>query len=676
MLVCWEWLSEYVDLSVEPDEMALKFAMSGLNHESTQTVGRDLVLDLEVTSNRGDCLGHLGVAREAAVLLAGDLRVPLPNPAVGKAAAAGSIQVDNLFVEGCPQYTVRIIRGVQVGPSPAWLVRRLGAVGINSVNNVVDVTNYVMMECGQPLHAFDLKHIRGGKIIVRRAAPKEQFVAIDHKTYSLDPDMVVIADAERAVALGGVMGGEESEVSASTTDLLIEAARFTPLLIRRAARVLKLHSPSSYRFERLPDPAGLEWASLRCCELILQLAGGELSEGVVSGGLEAPPREAITFRLNQIPRVLGIDVPNNRVQEILSALGCAVEVAKAPPAALRVVPPSWRNDLQREIDLVEEVARIHGYEEIPENVAVPIGVASPRPKDICLLRVRHVLSAYGIDEAMTPSVVGERLEQCGSLWSQASLLAVETPLLVGAKLLRSSLLPSLLEARYTNQSQANIHAQLYEVAGIYLPGSSPNALPHEQCTLGLVTDGDLRLAKGVVEEIIAQVAGATASVSWQRIEHPFFEADSGLRVQVAGNVLGFVGMVSRQVRQTLSLDHPVAAAELNVDLLTQTLEAIKTAQPVSAFPAISRDLNFVVDEQLTWAELSAKCSEQGGEFLQSVQYCETYRDTQKDGAGKKRILLSLYFQSLQRTLTGDEVDAAVQSIIAACSQSFDATLLG
>ncbi len=384
MLVCWEWLEQYVKLNVTPDDLANRFAMSGLNHESTTQVDRDTVIDLEVTSNRSDCLGHIGVAREAAVLLGQALCVPPANVKTSATVKASQlIKVDNRFTEACPRYTARVIQGVKIGPSPAWLARRLTAVGVKLVNNVVDVTNYVMLECGQPLHAFDLDHIRGGQIIVRAAAAGEKFLAIDHHTYELDPGTVVIADAERAVALGGVMGGADSEVSDSTKNLLIESAAFEPLSIRRTARKLKLHSPSSYRFERRPDPAGLDWASRRCCELILQVAGGTLADGCVDTSRDDLQTAPITFRLNQIPRILGIDVPTTEVKRILEALGCQITAASSE--SLTVLAPSWRRDLSREIDLIEEVARIHGYDKIPEDAVVPLTVAATRPKDIVLV---------------------------------------------------------------------------------------------------------------------------------------------------------------------------------------------------------------------------------------------------------------------------------------------------
>ena len=674
MLVCWEWLSQYVNLTTHPDTLAHRFAMSGLNHESTTHAGQDTVIDLEVTSNRGDCLGHIGIAREASVLLSTPLRIPNPQPKANGAPVSELLQIENQFGAGCLRYTARVIRGVKIGRSPAWLARRLAAIGLKSVNNVVDVTNYVMMECGQPLHAFDLDHIRGGKIIVRAALQNEKFLAIDHHTYELDERMVVIADAERAVALGGVMGGADSEVSETTTDLLIESAAFEPLLIRRAARKLKLQSPSSYRFERRPDPAGLDWASRRCCELILEIAGGTLCAGFIDTAADPPPREEIRFRLAQIERILGIDISTQETERILAALGC--QVSTINPSTMSVAPPSWRADLQREVDLIEEVARIYGYEKIPEDVAVPLAVAAQRPKDIALRRARSVLSAYGVDEAMTPSVVTEQLDQCGSVWTDAPALTTEIPLLIGAKFLRRAILPSLLAAKYTNQSQSVRDAQLYEVATVFIPDAAGTLLPREQSVLALVGWSDLSPVKGVVEDLIGQIASKQTQVQWVVFDHPGFAAGSSQRVELDGEVLGYVGLVHPKIQSRLALEQPVAAAELNFDLLTRSLEEVRRADAVSAFPAVARDLNFVVDEPLRWSDLEAACRASGGEFLKSISYRETYRDPQKDGVNKKRTLLTLHFQSMDRTLNSEEVELAVAAIISQCGHKFSAKLLG
>ncbi len=688
MLVCWEWLSQYVDLNVSPDVLADRFAMTGLNHEATDQVGSDTVIDLEVTSNRGDCLGHIGVAREASVLLQTDLRIPPAQPASSGPAVVDQITVVNHAPELCPRYTARVLRGVKVGPSPEWLSRRLTAVGIASVNNVVDVTNYVMLESGQPLHAFDHRQVRGGQIIVRAARDKEKLEAIDHRTYELDSGMIVIADAAGPIAIGGVMGGAESEVTATTTDLLIEAAAFAPLAVRRTARLLKLQSPSSFRFERRPDPAGIDWASRRCCELIMQVAGGQLCRGVVDVGPAATQAEAIEFRQSQIARVLGIEIPLTEVERILQALGCRVdregtssEQAKYPEPAmqwtvLQVVPPSWRGDLTREVDLIEEVARIYGYEKIPEDVSVPLHVADIRPKDLAMERVRHTLSAYGIDEAMTASVVPDNLEQWGSPWSEQPPLETETPLLIGSRLLRRSLIPSLLAARHANQTQSIRHAQLYETASLYLAAQTATQLPQQLTALALVTEGDLQRVKGIVEEIVAQVAGRESALVWKTVEHPLFAAGSLQRLLIDDQLLGYVGLISRAVQTGMLLDQPVAAAELSVDTLTGCLQEVRRAQRVSLFPAITRDLNFIVDEPTQWSRFREVCQQAADELLQEVRYQETYRDASKDGAGRKRLLLSLHFQSLDRTLTSEEVDVQVARIIAACASQCQAKLLG
>ena len=274
MIVSWNWIQDYVSPTASMEEVVDKLTMSGLNHESTELVMGDSAIDLEVTSNRSDCLGHLGVAREISVLFDHPLSIPDPHPESIDIDVSTLLKVEIQCPDLCPRYTARVLRGVKVGVSPAWLQEKLATLGLNSVNNIVDATNYVMMECGQPLHAFDLAKVSGGCIQVREARPEEEFVAIDHKTYALAPGMCVIADADKAVALGGVMGGSESEVSEATVDLLIEAADFTSQAIRQTARKLKLHSDASYRFERPLDSHGVDWASRRCCELILKLAGG------------------------------------------------------------------------------------------------------------------------------------------------------------------------------------------------------------------------------------------------------------------------------------------------------------------------------------------------------------------------------------------------------------------
>ena len=365
MIISTNWLSEYVRLAAPTDALVERLLLSGLNHEATWTVGADTAVEIEVTSNRPDCLGHIGVAREAAVLFARPLHIPDPRPQAADVPAADDISVEILEPAICPFYSARVIKGVRVGPSPQWLVDRLATVGVASVNNVVDVTNYVMLECGQPLHAFDLATVRGRRIIVRRARPGESFLAINHKTYSLTDAMGVIADAEGAMALAGVMGGAGTEISAKTTDVLLESAQFAPLAVRAAARGLVLASASSYRFERVPDPAAVDWASRRAAVLIAEISGGKVSRGVVEAGSLRSSPATIDLRHDRVAEVLGIDVPADRQQEILRGLGFVAEAIDGGRSRWRA--PTWRRDCWREIDLVEEIARIEGYDRVPEN---------------------------------------------------------------------------------------------------------------------------------------------------------------------------------------------------------------------------------------------------------------------------------------------------------------------
>ena len=342
MIVSWNWLKLYVSLSVPPEEFERRLMLAGLNHEETKPAGGDLAIDLEITSNRPDCLGHIGIAREAAVVFSLPLSIPNPQPAQGKSAVSELAKVTLECPNLCLRYTARVVHGIKVQPSPDWLIDHLKTIGIEPINNVVDVTNFVLMECGQPLHAFDFQKLEGQEIVVREARKGERLEAINHKTYELEPGMCVIADRSRPVGLGGVMGGANTEVTANTKDVLIEAAEFDPLSIRNTARKLSLHSDSSYRFERGLDPEGVDWASRRCCELILQTAGGELAAGVIDVGRKSPVREPIILRLSQLKRILGIEIDPAEVRRILTALGNKEQQAAKTTGQIEVIPPSWR----------------------------------------------------------------------------------------------------------------------------------------------------------------------------------------------------------------------------------------------------------------------------------------------------------------------------------------------
>jgi phenylalanyl-tRNA synthetase beta chain len=671
MIVSWNWLKEYVPLDMDVAQLEQRLAMAGLNHESTESVGDDLAIDLEVTSNRPDCLGHIGVAREVSVLWDLPLTMPAAQPQTTGPDVSELTNVTVHCPDLCYRYTARVIRGVKIAPSPPWLVERLKTVGLASINNVVDVSNYVLMECGQPLHVFDLNLLEGPEIIVRPAQKQEQFEAIDHRVYTLDEQMCVIADARRAVALAGVMGGVDSEVQSNTTDLLIESAEFAPLSIRTTARQLSLHSPSSYRFERGVDPVGVEWASRRCCELILQLAGGQLAPGVLDVARPDSQRPPIILRLSQLPRVLGIEVPREEVRRILAALGN--QEVRSTSELVEVVPPSWRRDLTREIDLVEEVARIHGYEEIPEDVGVPMAPSQRSDRDRVLETVRSGLTAAGIDEAMTVSVVSQEWCKAFSPWSDAEPLRCSTPMLKGADRLRKSLIPSLLDARRINESMGNDPVELFETAPIYLPQSQ--GLPREPWTLGVTSGRGFLFLKGVVESCL-DLLHIDQPLAIASTKLPLLDNVRQCRLELGGRLLGFLGEVDTGRAKQFGLRGPAAVLELDMGVLAKLADLVPQQQMLSDYPAIARDLNLIVDEQIQWAQLEATIRDAAGPLLENLAFQEVYRDTKKDGAGKKRLLFSITLRAADRTLTNEQADEVRDQVVSACGQRHQAVLLG
>lgn len=669
MIVSWNWLKEYVTLDMPVQELERRLMMAGLNHESTSDVDGDIAIDLEVTSNRPDCLGHLGIAREISVLWERPLKLPPLAPKIGAARAADLAKVSLHCPDKCPRYTGRIIRGVKVGPSPTWLTRRLKTIGIAVINNIVDITNYVLMEFGQPLHAFDLAHLKGPEIIVRPGMVGETLEAIDHKTYTLTPDDCVIADKERAVALGGIMGGKFSEVSPQTVDLLIEAAEFAPRCIRATARRVGLHSDSSYRFERGVDPQGVDAASLRACDLILNLAGGELADGVLDVGRAPPARDPVKLRLPQLARILGIRIEPSRVVNILTALGGTHP--KLNDGSVEVVPPSWRPDLTREIDLVEEVARIHGYETIPEDVTVPMAVSSRAPKDRFLSKIRQVLTACGFDEALTLSAVDEEISSAFSPWTEEPALVTQTPVLRRANHMRRSLIPSLLAARRINESVGNTTIELFEIANIYLPKSK--GLPREEQMLGIISGGDFLAVKGVVESILAAL-NPTAKLSDRPAQLDLCAGQPACFLNNRNEIVGLVGEVSTAGLKQFELRHATTIAEIRLAPLLSLAIPIVTAGKISSQPAMSRDINLVVDEGIRWADVERAVLSVGGPSLESLNFKDVYRDPARLGENKKSFLFSITLRAQETTLTHSEADQIRDAVVDACRGEFAAEL--
>ncbi|AGA25392.1 phenylalanine--tRNA ligase subunit beta [Singulisphaera acidiphila] len=669
MIVSWNWLAQYVRLDMPVDILTERFALTGLNHESTSEVGGDLAIDLEVTSNRADCLGHLGVAREVSVLFDRTLAVLDPRPPESGPAVTTrtGVTVDDPAL--CSQFTARVISGVKVGESPWWLRKRLETIGVRPISNIVDITNYVMFECGQPLHAYDLDRLEGRRLVVRRARKGETLTAINNKVYELTPEMLVIADAERPVGLAGVMGGLDTEIGATTANVLIEAARFDSMSIRRTARALGLHSPSSYRFERPLDPERTEWASRRCAELILELAGGTLHPGLIDVSTPLPARSSIKLRYAQIPRVLGIDVPQPRVEAILQDLG--LEARGGTSDWREFQPPSWRSDLEREIDLIEEVARIHGYEHIPENRLVPLA-SSPRGlRERVETEIRGALTACGFDEAVTFSLVSDELSEPLDPGSESSPIRVDHSSRKRENALRRSLVPSLLAVRRHNEAYGNPDAELFEIANVYRPRSG-SVLPEEPTRLSLVSGRDYLGLKGVVEALLARLH-ADHDLEVRPVALPYFAPGRGAELLLGGTHLGYLGEVDPTRLTALELRGASSAVELELDVLMAKAILVPLHHPLPPFPAVMRDLSLVVARSLAWSELARAVRDVAGPTLEAVLYLDTFRGGNLDN-DRQSLHFGLRFRHPARTLTGEEVEQAIQTVIAACADRFGATL--
>ncbi len=677
MIVSWNWLSEYLRLEMPVDQLTEKLALSGLNHESTDDVGGDLAIDLEVTSNRPDCLNHLGIAREIGVLF--DLPVkwhdPQPNPTKPAKLVTSLTQVENLEPSLCIHFTARVVTGASVKESPWWLRKRLETLGVRPISNIVDITNYVLFESGQPLHAYDLSKLAEHRLVVRKAKAGEELVAINGKTYKLQPNMLVIADAKGPVGLAGVMGGLETEISSSSKDILIESARFESISVRNTSRELGLFSPSSHRFERPMDPEKTDWASRRCVELILDLAGGELTEGVIELGGGKRQRQPIALRLSQIERVLGISVPQSTVTEIMNRLG--LQGGDTNDSGVSTwAAPSWRSDLDREIDLIEEVARVYGYEHIPEDKPVPLAIASRSRRERVETGIRETLTGQGLYEAVTYSLISEELSKPihGDLMEGAVPIRLEHSSRKKETTLRPSLAPSLIEVRAYNQSHGSDNVSVFEIAHVYLPRTDQD-LPHEPVRVSAVCGGDWRIAKGLAEAVASrfQVQGLletrlSDSPVWSILD-PLASAE----LYLGGRRWGVFGNMTKEAQQAKGLRLPCAILELDLAPLIDQAQLQPQYRKLPDQPGVTRDLSLVVPDSVRWADIAQVARQSGGPLLENVEFLDTFRGGNL-AAGTQSLHFGMTFRNAERTLSGEEADQAVGEIIRSCSESFGATL--
>ncbi len=661
-----EWLQDYCATPLPPPQLGDLLTSAGIKVEGLSQAGPDWCFELELTANRADCLGILGVAREVALVTGTPLRSPeLKQPASAAAShAAVPIRVDD--PAGCPRYTGRVIRGVQVRPSPAWLERRLVGIGLRPVNNVVDITNYVLFECGQPLHAFDLARLRGPELRIRRATKGEKMRAIDDREYALAEEMLVIADREVPVAIAGVMGGKSTEVRNDTVDLLLESAWFNPFSVRRTSRRLGLSSASSYRFERGVDPERVTWASRRATDLICDLAGGRPDGELVDLNTMKPEVRSITLRLDRLHRILGLIVEPARVERILDGLGLAPAAQGNGAFAVRV--PSFRADLALEEDLIEEIARVHGYDKIPVSPRIGMTVAREGKVDFVRREVRNALTGCGCAEVLTTSFAEPAEVDDFPFWSEGPALAALNPQGGIEKHLRRSLTPPMLHIARLNEGSPDGGAW-FEIARAYV-AAAPGGDPGERSVLAIADRDGFLSVKGTWEVTLRRL-GLAGRWGVQAADLPGLLPGRSARLLLDGTPVGVLGEVDPRMMEKYSLRHSVAVLEADFDRLVQCAELGRPYRPFSRHPEVARDLALVLPDAVTWAAMESKIRDLQLPHLEDVTCFDLYRGKGIE-PGHKSIAFRLTFRATDRTLTGEEVDAAVKRTADAFARTFQA----
>jgi phenylalanyl-tRNA synthetase beta chain len=692
MKVQVDWLKEYTEIDVPADELGHVLTMAGLEIESHETVDlpdgeKSEVLELNVTPNRGYCLSHIGVAREVSALLNKSLKLSDPIKALatksGAVAVEDRVSVENLEPELCPRYCALVIENVKVGPSPKWLKDRLIAIGLRPINNIVDITNFVMMEYGQPLHAFDRGLLAGNKIVIRRAKKGEPFASLDGTELKLEPDALVIADGDRPVALAGIMGGTNSQVSEATSHVVLESACFDPATVRKGSKKYGLRSDSSYRFERGVDWNGVVSAQARAALLIKELASGEICSGRIDIYPEAGKPIVVPLRVSRVNQLLGGSFTAEQIQGLLSRLG--MEIAE-PSETMQVKIPSFRPDLSREVDLIEEIVRIDGF----DKVGTVFPVAGVRPVKIAvrqkiIKKVREVLCCTGFSETVHYSFIenahAEEFKMAFAL-EQDQMIVLKNPLSSENDTMRTSLIPGLLKTAALNLSKGQKPLKLFEVGSVYFANSNKNRT--EKAVLSAIVLGPYELTpwkprgkeydfydlKGTLETLAEHLHLKLETSPGSK---SFLMPGKSVRVHVNGIELGYLAQVDPEQKLVHEIGQNVYALELDLGALENAISSSIQFQKIAKFPETYRDISILVDRQVTSEQVAGLILKTGTPLIQKVELYDHF-EGKKIQADKKSLTFALSFQSAERTLSDEEVTPLFERIIKTLESELGASL--
>lgn len=636
----------------------------------------DWVFDLNITPNRADCLCILGVAREVAALTGQSLRYPLEKKIEGTIDADCQTFVIIERPDLCPRYVAKLIFGVKISSAPFWMRRRLQAVGVRSINNIVDVTNYVMVELGQPLHAFDFDRLEERGIVVRTANPGECFTTLDGVMRSLPEESLMICDRKKPVALAGIMGGLNSEVQAETANILLESAYFDPMGIRRTSKQIGLATEASLRFERGIDPNGCLRAADRAASLMAELGGGSLARGAVDNYPRKIEPLKISLRVLRVNSILGTSIRGREVQKYLENL--QLQVAPQETDTLQVTAPTFRVDLQREIDLIEEVARLRGFDRIP--VTLPSGKVSANRKtkmQRAAERARSLMAAFGFCEVITYSFMSPKMLQDLKLSSsdeRARPLRIHNPLSEDQSFMRTTLIPGLLQAARNNVHRQNLDVKLFELGRVFFPREGQDLPEEVEGISGLLSglreeetwakpkaECDFFDLKGVLETFFDGLGVSGYRFLPERGE-PFLHPGKSCRVEVNEQSLGIMGEAHPDVGKTFEIKQKIFLFELNFQRLAENINESRFFKPLPRFPAVTRDLALIVDEKIAAGELLRTLLQANAGLIADIKIFDLYRG-KPIPPGKKSLAFRLKYQREDRTLTDAEVNEFHEKII-------------
>jgi phenylalanyl-tRNA synthetase beta chain len=694
MKVVYNWLKEFVDAKASAPELGTRLSLCGVAIDSVEETPAGPVLDAEITSNRPDCLGHYGIAREVVTIY----RLPLKPVQVRlkevTEKAADAARVDIEAPDLCGRFTARVMRGVKVQRSPDWLRQRLEAIGQNSINNVVDITNYVMFELGHPLHAYDLDKLNERRIVVRKSKAGEKIRTLDGAERTLARDMCVIADGARAIGIGGVMGGAETEISFSTRNILIECAWFDPIAVRRTSKALGLRTEASYRFERGADPQMAELASRRTAELIQQVAGGEILSGVIDVYPRPEPLRKIKFTRKELLRVIGADIPDRDIEDILSALGfhpVRVDGNRGASGALvaewECQQPSWRRDVTRGIDLVEEVARHYGYEKFPPRLPPAKQPAHALPHAEAMERIIERLVALGYHEVVAIPIVDSKLD---ALFRPEGVTpaVIGNPLAEDASTMRSNGIVSMASALEWNLNHGQRNLRLFEIGRTYeLHNGEPKETPvlmigatglaHEKTIWEEGREYSFADLKGDLDRI-GELAGGFA---WQAGGPSWLAGARAAKISLAhGNgsaaLVGHAGQLARRIADEFKLRQEAFVAELRLEPLLEAVDR-KSAElrfkPLPRYPAVERDFSLILPDGVAFAQVADAIRGLRIAELETIEAADLFRGGQIP-AGKFSLMIRVRFQSALATLTEAQVAEFSGRIVKALQEKLGAVL--